>query len=40
MRDRKMKGIEETNKTKKKYKNIEEQTYERENSPEQNGEDF
>lgn len=40
MRDRKMKGIDETKKSKKKYKNREEQTYERENSPEQNGEDF
>lgn len=34
-----MKGIDEKKK-KRKYKNREEQTYERENSPEQNGEDF
>ncbi len=35
-----MKSIDDTKKPKKKYKNREEQTYERENSPEQNGEDF
>jgi hypothetical protein len=40
LRDRKMKGTEDKKKTKRKYKNREEQTFDRENSPEQNGEDF